>query len=225
MIKVYECIVQQHDLRLVALAVLICFWGSFTALSLLSRAKRPNGSIDLIWLTFAAAAGGAGIWSTHFVAMLAFHPGFPVQYEIGLTILSIAFAIAITWIAFGTALGYRQPLFGGVILGGAIGAMHYTGMAALSLPAHQHWSVAYIAASVVIGMAVSMAALKYSIAENHPGYVFLTNGIVRRTLAALLLSIGIAGLHFTGMTAVTLEQPPSPRLQAMPCRPAGLPSR
>jgi signal transduction histidine kinase/DNA-binding response OmpR family regulator len=208
MIKLFDCVTQQHDPRLVVLAVLICFWGCFTALSLLSRAKRPDGSLHLMWLSFAAAVGGAGIWSTHFVAMLAYNPGFPVQYEIGLTALSIVFAIAITWIAFGVAIGYRRPIVGGAILGVAIGAMHYTGMAALSLPARQHWSLAYIATSVVVGILVSMAALKYSASGSGADFAPLAKGITRRILAALLLSLGIAGLHFTGMTAVTMEAAP-----------------
>ena len=208
MIKLYECVAEQHDLRLVALAVLICFWGCFTALSLLSRAKRPDGSLNLMWLSFAAAAGGAGIWATHFIAMLAYRPGFPVQYEIGLTVLSIVFAIAITWVALGVAVGYRRPLAGGVVLGAAIGAMHYTGMAALSLPATQHWSVTYIVASIAVGMLVSMAALKYAGSSGRDDLVPMTRGVTRRVLAALLLSLGIAGLHFIGMTAVTLEAAP-----------------
>jgi signal transduction histidine kinase/CheY-like chemotaxis protein len=208
MIKLYECVAQQHDLRLVILAVLICFWGCFTALSLLSRAKRPDGSLHLMWLSFAAAAGGAGIWATHFIAMLAYRPGFPVQYEIGLTVLSIVFAIAITWVAFGVAVGYRRPLAGGVVLGAAIAAMHYTGMAALSLPAREHWSLTYIAASIAIGSLVSMAALKFSATESRTGVSPLMKGVTRRTLAALMLGLGIAGLHFTGMTAVTMEAAP-----------------
>ena len=209
MIKLYDCVTQLHDPRLVVLAVLICFWGCFTALSLLSRAKRPDGSINALWLTCAAAAGGAAIWSTHFVAMLAYHPGFPVQYEIGLTALSIVFAIAITFVSFAVALGYRRPLAGGVILGAAIGAMHYTGMAALSLPATKHWSPAYIVTSVAVGMAVSMVALKYSTFGVRTDLSPLTTGLLRRIAAALLLSLGIAGLHFTGMTAVTMEAAPS----------------
>src|ERR1700735_4688345 len=182
MIKLYDCVAHQHDLRLVILAVLICFWGSFTALSLLSRAKRPDGSLHLMWLSFAAAAGGAGICSTHFIAMLAYRPGFPVQYQIGLTALSIIFAIAITWVAFGVAVGYRRPLAGGVILGAAIAVMHYTGMAALSLPAREHWSLAYIAASIAIGGVVSMAALKFCVVENQTGMASRTKGMTRRAL-------------------------------------------
>ncbi len=209
MIKLYECVTQQHDPRLVILAVLICFWGCFTALSLLSRAKRPDGSVHVMWLSFAAAAGGAGIWSTHFIAMLAYRPGVPVQYEVGLTVLSIVFAIAISWVAFGVAVGYRRPLAGGAILGMAIAAMHYTGMQALSAPALQHWSAAYIAASIAVGIAVSMAALRYSVFGVRDDLTPLTKGVTRRVMAATLLSLGIAGLHFSGMTALTLEAAPT----------------
>jgi signal transduction histidine kinase/CheY-like chemotaxis protein len=205
MIKVYECIAGQHDPRLVFLAVLICFWGSFTALSLLSRARRRDGSIHLAWLSYAAGAGGAGIWSTHFVAMLAYQPGMPVQYEVGLTVLSIVFAIAITWIAFAVALGLRAPIIGGAILGTAIGVMHYTGMAALSLPAQLHWNATYIVASIVIGVTVSMAALKLTTGEAASDNGLMNIGVKHRVVAAIVLSAGIAGLHFTGMTAVTLE--------------------
>ncbi len=227
MIKFYECITQQHDPRLVILAVLICFWGCFTALSLLSRATRPDGSIHLAWLSFAAAAGGASIWSTHFVAMLAYHPGFPVQYQLGLTVLSIVFAIAITGVAFGITIGLRAPLAGGVVLGAAIGAMHYTGMAALSLPAQQHWSAAYIVTSVLIGSLASMAALKLSMLGTGSGSALigagLTNaGLKRRAVAALVLSLGVAGLHFTGMTAVTMEAYPLMPISGLAVQPGSL---
>ena len=208
MIKLYECVTQQHDPRLVILAVLICFWGCFTALSLLSRAKRPDGSVHPMWLTFAAAAGGAGIWATHFIAMLAYRPGVAVQYEVEPTVLSIVFAIAISWVAFGVAVGYRRPLAGGAILGMAIAAMHYTGMQALSVPALQHWSAAYIATSVAVGIVVSMMALRYSVSGVRDDLAPLTKGAARRVVAALLLSLGIAGLHFSGMTALTLEAAP-----------------
>ena len=196
MIKIYDCVTGLHDPRLVALAVLICFWGNFTALTLLSRATRLGGKVNLSWLSFAAAAAGAGIWSTHFVAMLAYRPGLPVQYGLGLTLLSIVFAIAITWVAFAVTVRWRAPLIGGAILGAAITAMHYTGMTALSLPARQHWSITYISVSVVVGVVVSMGALR--LATSH-------TGLKQRAAAALLLSLGIAGLHFSGMTAVTLE--------------------
>jgi signal transduction histidine kinase/CheY-like chemotaxis protein len=219
MIEVYRCIAQQHDMWLVALAVLICFWGSFTALSLLSRARRPDDSINLAWLSFAAAAGGAGIWSTHFVAMLAYRPGMAVQYEVGLTILSIVIAIAITWIAFAATIGFRKPVIGGVVLGTAIGAMHYTGMAALSLPASEHWNLDFVVASMAIGVGVSIAALKLITATNAG---LLNSSMKRRAAGAVVLSLGIAGLHFTGMTAVTLEAAPYAPVSGLAVEPGWL---
>ncbi len=208
MTKLYECVAHQHDPRLVSLAVLICFWGCFTALSLLSRAKRPGGDVHSLWLTCAAAAGGACIWSTHFVAMLAYRPGFPVEYQVGPTVLSLIFAIAIAWVGFALAVAYRRPLAGGVILGAAIGAMHYTGMEALSVPAVEHWSGPYIVASIATGVAASMGALRYYLIQTTESEALVTGGIRRRITAAGLLSLGIAGVHFTGMTAVTLEPAP-----------------
>ncbi len=195
MIKIYECVTQQHDPRLVILAVVICFAGNFTALTLLSRAMRLTRADSLNWLAFAAIAGGAGIWSTHFVAMLAYHPGIAIQYRITPTLLSVVLAIAITWIALWIAIRRHAPLAGGAVLGVAIAVMHYTGMEALSLPARQHWNLAYIAVSILVGGGASMLGLSL-VARNH--------SVKSRLLVASILSVGIAGLHFSGMTAITL---------------------
>ena len=199
MIRLYLCITQEHDLRLVILAALICGLGCFTAMSLLSRARRASGEINLAWLSFAAMVAGASVWSTHFIAMLAFEPGVPVGYDIGRTVLSIAVAVAISWVAFGIAVGFRLPLLGGALFGVAVGTMHYTGMTALSLPARLHWDVAYLVASLGTVAAFSMAGLR--IQARRPGFK-------HRLTAALLLTLGIAGLHFTAMTAITIEPDP-----------------
>jgi signal transduction histidine kinase/DNA-binding response OmpR family regulator len=202
MIKIYDCIAVQHDLRLVVLAVLICFLGSFTALSLLARVTRQGGEINFGWLAFAALAGGAGIWSTHFVAMLAYMPDLEQRYDLGLTLLSIVFAVAITWVAFATAAVLRAPLAAGLVLGVAMATMHYTGMLALSMPARQSWNLGYVALSIAIGVAVSVMVLRSATARS---------GLKGRIALAGLLSLGIAGLHFTGMTALSLTLDPGVR--------------
>jgi signal transduction histidine kinase/CheY-like chemotaxis protein len=202
MIKIYECVTGLHDIRLVILAALICLFGSFTALSLLARTRRVDGRINAAWLTFAAFVGGASVWATHFIAMLAYQPGISMYYDLPLTMLSIAFAVAITWLAFGASVRFRVPIVGGVIFGVAIAVMHYTGMAALSLPASLHWNTLFVVASIAIGIAFSSIALKVQ-AEGL--------SLPRRLIAAFLLTLGIAGLHFTAMTAVTVT--PDPLIQ------------
>src|ERR1044071_3625418 len=108
MLRVYACIAQDHDLRLVVVAGLICALATFTALSLRARAAETASlGVRLRWLTGAAVVTGCGVWSTHFVAMLAFKPSLPIGYDTGLTILSIAIAITVTWLGLG--LGLWRP--------------------------------------------------------------------------------------------------------------------
>src|SRR5258708_5704810 len=156
MLRIYGCIVDQHDLRLVALAAVICVFASGTAIDLLARARQGR---RLAWSVVAAIIFGSGVWATHFVAELAYEPGLPLGYDIGLTALSFAIAMAMTWLGFGVVLRYDAPLIGGSIVGAGVGAMHYVGMAALRLPAIIHWDQAYVASSLVIGMLLSAAAV------------------------------------------------------------------
>ncbi len=81
MIKVLNCITGQHSIALVLLAAAVCAFGSFTALSLLGRARdKKTSAIDWRWLVAASAVAGAAVWSTHFVAMLAYRPVFSAAW-------------------------------------------------------------------------------------------------------------------------------------------------
>ena len=136
MLKVYSCIANAHDLKLVALAALICILASFAAINLLRHARKANGSMRGIWLAVSAISTGFGIWATHFVAMLAFTPGIPSGYNIVLTILSLVAAILLTGAGLAVSLtpNWRHgPWAGGAIVAGGIAAMHYTGMAAFEV--------------------------------------------------------------------------------------------
>ena len=96
MLKIYNCIATAHDLKLVALAALICVLASFAAINLLRHARKSRGHMRGVWLVVSAISTGFGIWATHFVAMLAFTPGIPSGYNITLTVLSLVAAILLT---------------------------------------------------------------------------------------------------------------------------------
>src|SRR5258705_2658893 len=153
MLRVYGCITDQHDFRLVLLAGLVCLFACYTALSLIARARENDARCSLAWISAASIVFGGGVWATHFVAMLAFRPGFPVGYHVGLTLVSIAVAVIIAWFGFALGLRYRSGALGGAVLGVAIGAMHYTGMKALSVPADLDWEHHLISVSPIVGMA------------------------------------------------------------------------
>ena len=80
MLTVYNCIVTEHELRLVGLAAVICALASFTAISLLHHVRRSSGRMRPAWLVVSATSTGFGIWATHFIAMLAFSPGMPSAF-------------------------------------------------------------------------------------------------------------------------------------------------
>ncbi len=82
MLKVYECVTEAHDLRLVGLAAFICILASLAAMNLLRHARRSTGRMQLVWLAVSAISTGFGIWATHFVAMLAFEPGIASGYNV-----------------------------------------------------------------------------------------------------------------------------------------------
>jgi signal transduction histidine kinase len=202
MIKVIGCITDQHSLPLVLLAAAICAFGAVTALSLLGRARDSDGkSFDWRWLVAAALVAGASVWSTHFVAMLAFKSPVPLGYNVPLTALSIALAMLITAVGYVLAVRWRLPLVGGALFGIAVGVMHFTGMKALTVPATLEWDWVQVTASVVFGSAVGALCLR--VFMRGPGWRNVVG-------AAGLMSLAIVGLHFTAMSALTLV--PDPRI-------------
>ncbi|MGD0144663.1 MAG: MHYT domain-containing protein [Rhizomicrobium sp.] len=200
MFHVIGCITQQHDLRLVALAGILCALACFTALSMVTRARAAAGRLRVYWIAGAGTVAGAGIWGTHFVAMLAYRAGLPVGYEPGLTLLSVVIAIVVCTAGFSIALSRLGPILGGAITGAAISAMHYAGMASVRIPADAVWNLGYVTASVVIGIFASMLALHIALKRNDFRAVAFGAG---------LFTLAIVGMHFTAMSAVTYFPDPA----------------
>src|SRR6204780_2601302 len=154
MLKVYNCIATEHDLRLVVLAAFVCVLASVAAIRLLRYARISKGRMRSVWLTVSAISTGFGIWATHFVAMLAFTPGLPSGYNIELTVLSLIAAILLTGAGLTVSLteNWRHgPWVGGAIVAGGIAAMHFTGMAGFEGAGTLMWDPVLVAAPTVIG--------------------------------------------------------------------------
>ncbi len=151
----------------------------------------------------AGAAAGFGIWSTHFVAMLAYDAGVVVGYDIELTILSLAVAIALTATGLAVALTWTSRwsgAAGGALVGGGVACMHYLGMWAMQLPGQITWAADLVTASILLGAA--LAALAFMVARSH-------RGATGDLAATLLLTLAICSLHFTAMGAVTVVPDPA----------------
>lgn len=208
MLTVYDCLVTQHDLRLVALAAVVCALASFTALNLLNHVRRSEGQSRQAWIYVAAVAGGFGTWATHFIGMLAFSPDLNTGYDVGLTALSLLAAIVVMGLGMTLAVlghGGRLTLLGGAVMGGGIAAMHYLGMAAFEVPGRLSWDGTLVATSIMAGIVLGALAMR----------VGMRNGGLRTTLGgALLLTLAISSHHFIAMGAVAIMPDPARQVPA-----------
>src|SRR6266571_265238 len=151
MFRVFNCLTEQHDWRLVVAAALICLCSSLVTVQLVRRARATIGRVRAIWIGTAGCAAGFGIWSTHFVAMLAYEPGVPVAYAILPTAFSLLVAIAVTALGIGIATrGKTWAPAGGLIVALGVAAMHYLGMQALEVPGQVGWSLDLVVASILV---------------------------------------------------------------------------
>jgi signal transduction histidine kinase/NO-binding membrane sensor protein with MHYT domain/DNA-binding NarL/FixJ family response regulator len=203
MFRILTCLAVEHDWRLVLLAAFVCFLASITAINLFRCAQSTTGRGRAAWIVTAGAATGCGIWATHFIAMLAYEPGVPTGYDIGLTALSLVVAIGITCIGLSVPAcrpNRSNALAGGAILGGGIACMHYLGMWALEVSGWVTWQLHLVTASVALGVLFGMGAL--AVAVRHVG--------MRGTFgAALLLTLAIVSHHFTAMGAAEIVADPA----------------
>ncbi|MGQ0685391.1 bifunctional diguanylate cyclase/phosphodiesterase [Bradyrhizobium sp.] len=203
MYQVLNCLGYEHDLRLVALAGLVCLLACAVAISLFHRARASRGPTRLKWMALDAVAAGCGIWATHFIAMLAYDPGHVAAYNIEISLLSLVFAIVTVAVGLAIALHDSRSITvaaGGAVVGLGVATMHYTGMLALEVPARIEWSAGHVAASILIGS--MLAALALLVAARNDGF--------RSTsMATVLLTLAIVSHHFTAMGAVMLVPDPT----------------
>jgi NO-binding membrane sensor protein with MHYT domain/methyl-accepting chemotaxis protein len=203
MFEIYNCLTTQHDWRLVIIAGLVCLLASLVTVTLLHRAFVAGGNARILWVAIAGAASGCGIWTTHFIAMLAYEPGVPVGYDVWLTLLSLLLACVITGIGYATAVyAPRQwgPAVGGAIVGSGVAVMHYLGMYALEIQGDVQWSWNLVIASILLGCIFGIAALSLAARRRD-----------RKAMigAALLLTLAIVTHHFVAMGAAIVIPDPT----------------
>ena len=190
-----------YDLSLVVLSYIVASLAAYTAIDLAGRVAeyRSEPRRAAAWLGGGAFAMGAGIWSMHFVAMLAYKLAIPVRYEAWTTLASMAAAIATSgfalFIVTRPRLSWTRLLFGGAVMGVGIGTMHYTGMAALRLDALVMYYPGGWILSIVNAIVCSTVAI---------WMVFRLGGgtdLRLKVAAALVMGVAICGMHYTGMYA------------------------
>jgi PAS domain S-box-containing protein len=189
----------------VALSVLIAMLASYAALDLAGRVTAARGRLRLIWLTGGAFAMGTGIWSMHYIGMLAYSLPVAVFYHWPTVLLSLLAAMAASAVALFVVsrkkMGSWDAGLGGLLMGSAIAAMHYVGMVAMRLPAMCQYSWGLVVLSVALAIVISLVALWLTF---HLRTETKSMGW-RKLASAVLMGAAIPVMHYTGMAAVAFR--------------------
>jgi NO-binding membrane sensor protein with MHYT domain len=183
--------------------------GAFLGLRCVTRARAHDGRARVPWLVLAAVSvGAAGIWVMHFIAMLGFSiPGQQIKYNIAITIISMLISVVVVGIGLfivGYSPGGLAPLLaGGVIIGIGVAAMHYMGMAAMSMPDKVSYNPFLVAVSVLIAIVAGTAGLWAGTR---------VRGIGATAGASLIMGVAVTGMHYTGMAAMDVSPGPAPAM-------------
>ena len=191
-----------YELNLVALSVVMAICAAYTIVYLTERVAKTKGLTRLGWLLGGSCSLGVGVWSMHFVGMLAFHLSIPIHYNSLIVLLSILPAILASglalWITSRKTLPVPNLLGASLLMGLGIVAMHYTGMAAMQLSAEAHYNSALVTLSMAVAVSLSLVALWLT------HYLQAQSEVAswQKIGAAVLMGIAISSMHYTGMAAV-----------------------
>ncbi|MDY0748630.1 MHYT domain-containing protein [Paucibacter sp. R3-3] len=186
---------------MVLLSLAVASLTSALALQLagMARAQQVSGMRQLMLFSGSLAMGG-GVWSMHFIGMLAFNLCTHVDFHAGITLASMLPAVLASWVALNLisrgTLGRALWVLGGVVVGAGIGAMHYTGMAAMEMSPLLRYDPLWFGASIVVAVLLAMLALWVRFGLEHR-----VSPLAAVLLGGLVMGCAIAGMHYTAMGA------------------------
>ncbi len=195
-----------YSQSLVVFSLLVAILASYTALDMAARVANTEGKVARWWLAGGACAMGLGIWSMHFIGMLAFDLGIPMGYDLAITLYSLAVSVGASayalWLVSHKILPWYRLAAGAVLMGLGVAAMHYLGMSAMRMEPGIEYHLGWLALSIVIAIVAAGAALwiafRLRSETRHP--------MLLRGLASVVMGFAIIGMHYTGMAAA--EFPP-----------------
>ena len=193
-----------YNFVLVATSLLVAILASWTALDMVDRVNKSRRNVAIGWLLAGGFSMGIGIWSMHFIGMLAFNLPIPVGYDLLITLLSLSAAIASStfalWLASQSTLPNWRVLPGGVLMGCGIAAMHYLGMEAMQMRPALSYDPLWFVLSILLAIAASWTALRVFFAMRENSRWSL------RLAASVLLGVAVVGMHYTGMAATRVAE-------------------
>jgi diguanylate cyclase len=196
--RVISCLVFEHNLWLILLALLVGIAGSWVTFRLFRQAQARKGRQRAGWVLLASQAAGSSIWCMHFISVVAYEADAPVTFDPAWTMVSLFVAVAGSayglWLAL-SAHSKAAPVLGGAVVGLAISAMHYSGMLAFRIEGTIDWDAGYILLSVILAVSLGALTLQQAVRPRVKNTDYLPIG---------LFMLAVVCLHFTGMAALAV---------------------
>ncbi|MBO1518255.1 MHYT domain-containing protein [Oceanisphaera pacifica] len=190
-----------HNQILVICSIIVAVLASYTALNMASRVSNTSGKTAMCWLAGGSFAMGFGIWSMHFIGMLAFNLPIALGYDVPLTFISLLIAIASSALALHLVcketLPIKRLISGGILMGGGVASMHYTGMEAMLMTPRIVYVPWIFVLSIVIAIFASIAALWLAFRLRYDS----KRTAFTRIGASLVMGCAIVGMHYTDIAA------------------------
>ncbi|MCZ7861770.1 EAL domain-containing protein [Agrobacterium salinitolerans] len=203
MITILSCLPHDHDPLYVLSAIFVCGIGACLTSYFFRKVVTTRDPVRRSTLALLAGmTSGATIWTTHFVSMLGLELTFPHTYDVSGTLLSLFLAISLSSVGFlvvAAGVGLLARVFGGIVLGVGIGAMHFAGLAALSFNGTTSYNALMVAISCALGVVFSVAAVSWS---------HLYPSRLTRLVTPILFVLAVVSLHYVGTGSLTLEPGP-----------------
>ncbi|RFZ87672.1 EAL domain-containing protein [Shinella sp. WSJ-2] len=196
--RILSCLVVTHNPWLILLALAVGITGSWVTFRLFRQARVRVGRQRAGWVLLASQAAGSSIWCVHFIAVVAYDAGAAFTFDPAWTMVSLFVAVTGCAYGFWVALSkgiYAAPEIGGVVVGLAISAMHYSGMLAFRIDGLVEWQAGYILLSLAFSVFFGMLTMRQAVRPfiRDAGY-----------LAVALFMLAVLSLHFTGMAALAV---------------------
>ena len=195
-----------YDYGLVVISYLIASSAAYLSLGYIFKLRQCKDCNEFVWVVLGSMTLGSGIWAMHFVGMLAYKMEMLMQYDMSLTILSIVIAMVTSgfaiWFMRKKIVSNTEIIIAAVIMAAGISSMHYVGMEGMIMQAIATYDVTIVIISVVVAFVSSLAAIKLAIQQEK---FKLTGSKKIKLLASLVLGVGICGMHYIGMAAVSYQ--------------------
>jgi PAS domain S-box-containing protein len=200
-----------YNIALVVLSVVVAAVAAYVAVEIAQRVRTAGIRRRIVWTCVGALAMGLGIWSMHFVGMLALTLPVPVWYDPLFTFGSVVAAVAGCAIAFAI---FNRPTVGSwllsvasIVMGAAIAGMHYLGMAGMRMGGNVVYDPVIVGIS--IGVAVGVSFLALALTRNLLGAGAARGSLLKKSGASLVFALAVAGMHYTGMAAAQFTHGPT----------------